>query len=63
MIYLPPFTVQGTYLLTAADLEYHAHRYRTLLDRLSQGDFDVESLQTFSFLNDWLDSETGVPQS
>jgi len=63
MIYLPPFTVQGTYLLTAADLEYHALRYCTLLDRLSQGDFDVESLQTFSFLNDWLDSETGGPQS
>jgi len=60
MIYLPPFSVQGTYLLTEADLEQYAILYRTLLDRLSQGNFDVERIRTFPFLNDWLLFETGA---
>jgi len=54
MIYLPPFAVQGTYLLTDADLKYYAELYHRLLDRLAGGDFDVESMNSFPFLNDWL---------
>ena len=38
MIYLPPFVVQGTHLLTEAQLALHAALYRTLLERLSRGD-------------------------
>jgi len=53
MIYLPPFAVQGTYLLTDADLKYYATLYHKLLDRLAEGDFDIESINSFSFLNDW----------
>ncbi|SEM55259.1 Kef-type potassium/proton antiporter accessory protein, CPA2 family [Syntrophus gentianae] len=59
MIYLPPFAVQGTYRLMNSDLEHYAALYRTLLDRLAQGNLDIESARTFPFLNDWLLSEAG----
>jgi glutathione-regulated potassium-efflux system ancillary protein KefG len=63
MIYLPPFVVQGTYLLTAAALKSHVTMYHTLLERLAKGDFDVEALKKVEFLNDWIIKETGVPKS
>jgi len=63
MIYLPPFAVQGTYLLTAAALKSHVTMYHTLLERLAKGDFDVEALKKVEFLNDWIIKETGVPKS
>jgi glutathione-regulated potassium-efflux system ancillary protein KefG len=62
MIYLPPFAVQGTYLLTAEDLKFHVTMYHTLLERLTKGDFDIEALKKVEFLNDWLQKETGVPK-
>ncbi|MDA8124817.1 MAG: NAD(P)H-dependent oxidoreductase [Deltaproteobacteria bacterium] len=55
MIYLPPFAVQGTYLLTDQELDDHAARYRRLLDRLAKGDFQADALKGRSFLNDWPD--------
>jgi glutathione-regulated potassium-efflux system ancillary protein KefG len=63
MIYLPPFAVQGTYLLTAEALKSHAAMYHTLLQKLTKGDFDVEALKKVEFLNDWLMKETGVPKT
>ncbi len=63
MIYLPPFAVQGTHLLTEAQLAHHAALYHTLLERLSEGDFGLESIRRFLFLNDWLDHDSGVSES
>ena len=60
MIYLPPFAVQGTYLLTAEALKSHVTMYHTLLEKLAKGDFDVEALKKVEFLNDWLLKEMGV---
>jgi len=60
MIYLPPFAVQGTYLLTAEALKSHVTMYHTLLERLAKGDFDVEAFKKVEFLNDWLLKEMGV---
>jgi len=57
MVYLPPFAVQGTHLLTEAQLAHHAARYCALLERLSRGAFSVEAMQRFPFLNDWLDHD------
>jgi glutathione-regulated potassium-efflux system ancillary protein KefG len=57
MIYLPPFAVQGTHLLTESQLAYHASLYRTLLERLSRGDFRIDAMKRFAFLNDWLRHE------
>ncbi|MFB3884034.1 MAG: NAD(P)H-dependent oxidoreductase [Thermodesulfobacteriota bacterium] len=62
MIYLPPFTVQGTHLLTDEALDRYAALYRGLLDRLARGAFDVEAVKQFSFLNDWLLEEVGLPK-
>lgn len=59
MVYLPPFAVQGTHLLTEARLAYHAALYRALLQRLSKGDFRLESMRRFPLLNDWLDHSPG----
>lgn len=63
MIYLPPFAVQGTHLLTEAQLARHAAHYHALLERLSRGDFSLESMRRFPLLNDWLDHYTGAPES
>lgn len=60
MIYLPPFAVQGTYLLSEAVLKSHVTMYHTLLERLAKGNFDVEALKKVEFLNDWLLKEMGV---
>jgi glutathione-regulated potassium-efflux system ancillary protein KefG len=63
MLYIPPFAVQGTHLLTDAQLAYHASLYRTLLARLSRGDFRIDSIMRFPFLNDWLLHEPGAATS
>ena len=60
MIYLPPFAVQGTHLLTGEALLHHAALYSALLDRLVTGDFDIEAMKKVEFLNDWLLPETGL---
>jgi glutathione-regulated potassium-efflux system ancillary protein KefG len=62
MIYLPPFAVQGTHLLTEARLARHASLYHTLLERLSRGDFSIESMRGFPLLNDWLGQDSGNPE-
>ena len=60
MIYLPPFAVQGTHLLTETQLARHASLYHALLERLSRGDFSLESMRGFPLLNDWLDRDSGA---
>jgi glutathione-regulated potassium-efflux system ancillary protein KefG len=60
MIYLPPFVVHGTHLLGAVDLESYARLYRTLLERLIKGEFDIKIIKQFEYLNDWLAKETGM---
>jgi glutathione-regulated potassium-efflux system ancillary protein KefG len=62
MIYLPPFAVQGTHLLTKEALKYHVTMYRMLLEKLVKGEFDIDDLKKVEFLNDWLLKETGVTQ-
>jgi len=59
MNYLPPFAVQGTYRLSDDDVSTYAQGYAQLLRRLSQGDFDVPSMQSHAYLNDWLEDASG----
>jgi glutathione-regulated potassium-efflux system ancillary protein KefG len=61
MIYLPPFAVQGTHLLTDEALQDAATLYRTLLDRLVRGEFNRKSMAQFPSLNEWLLQETDLP--
>jgi glutathione-regulated potassium-efflux system ancillary protein KefG len=60
MIYLPPFTVQGTHLLTGVTIKHHVALYHALIDRLVVGDFDIGAMKKVEFLNDWLLPETGL---
>ncbi|MBN1474347.1 MAG: NAD(P)H-dependent oxidoreductase [Syntrophaceae bacterium] len=60
MIYLPPFAVHGTHLLTEKDLNEYARLYQTLLEKLAQGNFDIRITRKYSYLNDWLAKETGA---
>jgi glutathione-regulated potassium-efflux system ancillary protein KefG len=60
MIYLPPFTVHGTHLLTKKDLANYTRLYQALLEKLAQGKFDIKTIQKYSYLNDWLAKEAGT---
>jgi glutathione-regulated potassium-efflux system ancillary protein KefG len=62
MIYLPPFAVQGTHLLTEEALQHHVALYRALLSRLVRGEFDIEEMKKVPYLNDWLLPATGLPK-
>jgi glutathione-regulated potassium-efflux system ancillary protein KefG len=62
MIYLPPFAVQGTHLLTDEALQCHVDLYHTLLARLVKDEFDIEAMKGVPYLNDWLLSATGLPK-
>ena len=54
MIYLPPFVVHGTHHISAEEKTQMAQQYRNILDRLVKGDFSVEEINKFSYLNDWI---------
>jgi glutathione-regulated potassium-efflux system ancillary protein KefG len=60
MVYLPPFAVHGTHLLTANDLTNYAHLYQRLLEKLAQDDFEVDAMSKHNYLNDWLTEEMGA---
>jgi glutathione-regulated potassium-efflux system ancillary protein KefG len=60
MIYLPPFAVHGTHLLTGKTLQHHVELYSALVDRLVAGDYDIEAMKKVEFLNDWLWPATGL---
>ena len=57
MIYLPPYAVHGTHLLSPSDLADYARLYQTLLEKLAQNDFDVDAMSKYDYLNDWLTEE------
>ena len=58
MTYLPPFVVHGTYLLTDHEVEKHRQLYHLLLERLIGGDYNVETVLHYEYLNDWLAAES-----
>jgi glutathione-regulated potassium-efflux system ancillary protein KefG len=62
MIYLPPFVVLGTYLLTADSLKSNVSMYQRLLEKLVKGDFNIEALRREEFLNDWLLKEKEISE-
>ncbi|PKN06071.1 MAG: NAD(P)H oxidoreductase [Deltaproteobacteria bacterium HGW-Deltaproteobacteria-7] len=54
MIYLPPFAVHGTHMLTRQQLAEQVALYHELLRRLISGEFSIESIRGYDYLNDWL---------
>jgi len=58
MIYLPPFAIHGTHVISKADLSKMAAQYREILVRLANGNFTPEEMTKFPYLNDWIESVT-----
>jgi len=54
MVYLPPFVVHGTYLLTDREVEEYGQLYRGLLERLTIDGTDLRDILEYEYLNDWL---------
>ena len=59
MIYLPPFAVHSTHLLTDQQLTEHARLYRLLLTRLSNNELNIGTVRQDEYLNDWLLTDKG----
>ena len=59
MIYLPPFVVHGTYLMTTQEMEAYGRLYLVLLERLAQGEYNLEAVKHHEYLNDWLVAQNG----
>ncbi len=56
MVWLPVFTVQGTFLLGPEQLNRYGLLYRRALQRLSMRDFDPAGIRNHAFLNEWIES-------
>jgi len=54
MVYLPPFVVHGTHLLTGPQLAEYAALYGRLLGWLVAGGGPLSSVMENDYLNDWL---------
>jgi len=59
MVYLPPFVVHGTHLLTQRQLAEHAALYHQLMTRMVAGGFSITSIRQYDYLNDWLPAAKG----
>lgn len=57
MIYLPPFVVHGTHRITVDDLKEEAQSYGKLLLKLVDGDFEIEEIKKYQYMNEWLTGE------
>ncbi|MDB5274265.1 MAG: yheR [Chitinophagaceae bacterium] len=55
MTYLPPFALQGTHRMTQEDLNKKATLFGTLLHKMIYEEFDVEELQRYAFLDEWVE--------
>jgi glutathione-regulated potassium-efflux system ancillary protein KefG len=58
MIYLPPFAIHGTHKISKEEKNLIANQYRNILDIFVKGDFIVNDIKKFSYLNDWIESVT-----
>lgn len=52
MIYLPPFTIQGTHRLTDQEIEMSVNEFNRLLQLLSSGGFNPEEVRNLKNFND-----------
>ncbi len=55
MVWMPPFLVQGSFILDDAGLERHAEDYAAVLRRLGGGDSEPADFSVMDRLNDWLE--------
>jgi glutathione-regulated potassium-efflux system ancillary protein KefG len=55
MIYLPPFTVQGTHSIQPEEVEEYRKKYHLLLTSLRDEKVDLAKAKTLEYLNDYFD--------
>jgi glutathione-regulated potassium-efflux system ancillary protein KefG len=58
MTWLPPFTVHGTHRISNEERIDTSRQYGILLERLVKGDFSVNEIEKFEYLNDWVANVT-----
>jgi glutathione-regulated potassium-efflux system ancillary protein KefG len=58
MIWLPPFAVHGTHRISDEEKTLVARQYGLLLERIVNGDFSVNEINKYTYMNDWLASLT-----
>jgi glutathione-regulated potassium-efflux system ancillary protein KefG len=56
MVYLPPFAIHGTHQITKEEQTLFSKQYRKILETFIMGDFSVDEIRKFSYLNDWIAS-------
>lgn len=56
MTYLPPFAIHGTHRISKDEIIQSALQYQRILEKLVTGDFSVEAIRKFPYLNDWINS-------
>ena len=56
--YLPPFAIHGTHRITKEEITLMGQLYRNILDKFVKGDFSVEEIKKYSYMNDWIVSVT-----
>ena len=54
MIYLPPFVVHGTHVISNDEISRMGLLYSRILEKMVSGDFSVEDINRFPYLNDWI---------
>jgi glutathione-regulated potassium-efflux system ancillary protein KefG len=60
MIWLPPFVIHGTHRINDSERKDQSELYNRILRRLAEGDFTVDELRTFSYLNDWISDKPEI---
>jgi len=54
MIWLPVFSIQGTYRHAQEHFSHYGNQYRLALQRLAQGAIDIAQIQKHRSLNEWI---------
>ena len=54
MIWLPVFSIQGTYRHAQEDFSHYGNQYRLALQRLAEGNIDLTQICRHASLNEWI---------
>jgi glutathione-regulated potassium-efflux system ancillary protein KefG len=58
MTYLPPFVMHGTHRISKEDIAMAGQLYNKLLKRFVKGDYSVDDIIEYNYLNDWIEDVT-----
>jgi len=58
MKWLPPFAVHGTHRISDEEKIHVASQYSILLERMVNGNFSIDEIDRYAYMNDWVTSIT-----